>query len=370
MKQLFDTYLFRGTDKSANNRIALAPMTNKQSNDNGTLGEDEYRWLTRRAREGFGIVFTCAVHVQPDGKGWEGELGNYDDIHIPGLTRLASGIHQYGSLAIMQLFHGGARSPENLIHTQPWSASEHIFTIKNHNIPVRAATEKDITKVIQSFTKAAIRAYHAGFDGVELHGAHGYLLHQFLSTATNHRTDQWGGSVQNRARLITEILQSIRLHLPPYFLVGVRLSPEDKYNYKGIDIDDSLRIAEILKDNGADFIDISTWGSTNPPQKYPESTKPIITWFREYLGNEIPLFVAGEIWTHQDAVNALIAGADFVALGKAAIGIPDWPTLAKTKTPHITKPPYSTAQLSNADVGNVFIEYMRRWDNFVSDGDI
>ncbi len=367
MKSLFEPFHFPSTDKTAPNRIALAPMTNQQSNEDGTLGDDEYRWLTRRAKEGFGVVFTCAVHVQKDGQGWEAELGNFDNQHIPGLTKLASGIRQYGSLSIMQLFHGGARSPEHLTGTQPWSASAHVFEIKDKKIPVRSATIEDIENVIQSFTKAAIRAHQAGFDGVELHGAHGYLLHQFLSTATNTRTDQYGGKLQHRAHIIIRILESIRQHLPSNFLVGVRISPEDKYNYKGIDLDDSLELAKLLVENGANFIDVSTWASARPPIKYPDSAKPVITWFREYLGDDVPLLVAGEIWSPKDAMQALEAGADLVSLGKAAIGHANWPTLAKNLDEIPVYPPFSVNHLRNQSLGNSFVEYMKRWVGFVAE---
>ena len=367
MKGLFEPFLFPGTDKTAPNRIALAPMTNKQSNEDGTLGDDEYYWLVRKAKEGFGIVFTCAVHVQKDGQGWENELGDFDDTHILGLTKLASGIREQGSLSIMQLFHGGARSPEHLTGTQPWSASAHDFELKDKKIPVRAATIEDIENVIQSFTRAAIRAYQAGFDGVELHGAHGYLLHQFLSTATNTRTDQYGGKLQHRALIIIRILEDIRQHFPSNFLVGVRISPEDKYSYKGIDLDDSLKLAKLLVENGANFIDVSTWASTRPPIKYPDSNKPIITWFREYLGDDVPLLVAGKIWSPKDAMRALEAGADFVSIGKAAIGHANWPTLAKNPDETPAYPPFSVHYLRNQSLSDSFIEYMKRWKDFVAE---
>lgn len=366
MQSLFEPFYFPNTDKIAKNRIALAPMTNKQSEDDGTLGEDEYLWLTRRAQEGFGIIFTCAAHIQKDGQGWEGEMGNFDNHHIPGLTKLADGIRKYGSLSIMQLFHGGARSPEHLILKQPWSASSHDFELKDKKIPVRGATLQDIETVKQSFVKAAIRAYHAGFDGVELHAAHGYLLHQFLSTTTNKRTDDYGGSLANRARIITEILESIRLHLPPYFLVGVRISPEDKFTYKGIDFDDSLTLGELLIQSGADFLDISTWASSNTPLKYP-NTVPIISWFRQRLGNHVPLFVAGEIWSGQDATQALNAGADFVSIGKAAIGHANWPSIIQNKDTIPPFPPYSIEHLRQQSLGPAFIQYMNKWKNFVQE---
>lgn len=363
---IFQNFLFGDTGIKAPNRIALAPMTNKQSHADGTLGEDEYQWLVSRAKHNFGVVFTCAVHVQEDGQGWEGELGNFDNIHLNGLTKLASGIKAHGSLAIMQLYHGGARSPQHLIGVQPWSASDTFFQLKDQQIPVRGATQQDIFTVIQSFITAALRAYHAGFDGVELHAAHGYLLHQFLSTFTNTRTDKWGGHLENRARILTDILKGIRQHVPQNFLVGIRISPEDKFDYRGINFDDSLALSELLIANGADFLDISTWDSKKKPDKYPNIEKPIITWLREKLGDAVPLFVAGKIWTPQDALDAIQAGADFVALGKVAIGNPTWPSIAQNMTNDILFPPYTTVHLQQAGLGTDFINYMKKWENFVS----
>jgi 2,4-dienoyl-CoA reductase-like NADH-dependent reductase (Old Yellow Enzyme family) len=167
-------------------------------------------WLVRRAKENFGMIITCAANVSADGQGWKGELGIYDDKHIPGLHRLAEGIQQHGSLAIVQIFHGGARSPENLIGEQPWSASAHVMPFAKTPVEVRAATQQDMDRVITDFVMAAKRAVDSGFDGVELHGAHGYLLHQFLSTATNQRSDEWGGSFENRSKLLRTILQKIK----------------------------------------------------------------------------------------------------------------------------------------------------------------
>ncbi|MCC6411537.1 MAG: NADH:flavin oxidoreductase, partial [Saprospiraceae bacterium] len=227
--KLHTPYHFVPSGKIAANRIALAPMTNMQSQEDGTLSDDEYRWLVRRAKEGFGMVFTCAAHVSSDGQGWKGELGIFHDRHLEGLTRLAKGLREHGSLAIVQIFHGGARSPEKLTGLQPWSASAHTMTFGGAEVASRAATEEDILRVNKAFVAAAVRAHQAGFDGVELHGAHGYLLHQFLSTETNRRSDQWGGTFENRTRLIRNILKDIKAVVPASFMVGVRLSPEDLF---------------------------------------------------------------------------------------------------------------------------------------------
>lgn len=358
-------YTFQNSGKIAPNRIALAPMTNMQSHEDGTLSDDEYKWLVRRAKEGFGIIITCAAHVAKDGQGWKGELGIFDDMHLPGLTRLASGIKEHGSLAIVQIFHGGARSPENVTGKQPWSASAHNFQSGKHEIEVREGTSEEIEQTIEDFVHAAERAYKAGFDGVELHGAHGYLLHQFLSTATNQRTDGWGGSFENRTRMLRTILQKAKARLPKEFLIGVRLSPEEKYNFLGIDFDDTLRLVKLLAEDGADFIHVSPWDSFKKPEKYPDGNKTVVEYFREAVPADVPVMVAGLIWTGADAEKAIALGSEFVALGKAAIGIPDWPT--QTQNPDFVpqKPPYTVEQLRQADLGESFIEYMKRWEGFV-----
>ena len=141
---IFETYPFSGTQRLAANRIALAPMTNQQSHPDGTLSDDEYHWLVRRAEGGFGIVITCAAHVSMDGQGWPGELGIYDDVMVPGLSRLTTGLHEYPTLGIVQLFHGGARCPVSVTGLQPWSASAHLFKVGSAEVEVRAGTLEDI----------------------------------------------------------------------------------------------------------------------------------------------------------------------------------------------------------------------------------
>ncbi len=365
-QKLFEPFQFVKSGKTASNRIVLAPMTNMQSHEDGTLSDHEYKWLTRRAKEGFGTIITCASHVSEDGQGWKGELGIYDDKHIEGLTALAEGLHQYGSLCIVQLFHGGARCPQELIAQQPWSASAHSMTIAGKEVKVRAATLAEIERVILDFENAAVRAYTAGFDGIELHGAHGYLLHQFLSTQTNQRNDQWGGNFENRSRLLRAILWRIKQRIPANFIVGVRLSPEDKFTYHGIDFDESLALANILASEGADYIHISPWDALKKPNKYPDGPLTIVEHFSVSLGPDVPLMVAGAIWTAEDALKAIELGVDFCALGKVAIGVPDWPTRAKIANAFIDRPPYSVAQLRAADLSDTFITYMKRWQGFVA----
>ena len=201
------------------NRFMLAPLTNLQSHADGTLSDDEFRWLTYRAQGGFGLTMTCAAHVQAVGQGFPGQLGVFSDAHLPGLTRLASAIRAAGSLSSVQLHHAGMRSPTDLVG-QPVAPSDDAET------GARALSTAEVEQLIEDFITAAVRAQTAGFDGVEIHGAHGYILAQFLSPETNRRTDRFGGSLENRMAPILEIIAGIRARCRPDFQLGLRLSPE------------------------------------------------------------------------------------------------------------------------------------------------
>lgn len=355
-KQLQDSLKFR-SGLVAYNRTALAPMTNKQSHDDGTLSDDEYNWLVSRADGGFGLICTCASHVAKDGQGWPGEMGIFADAQLPGLTRLASALRARGTASMVQIFHGGARADSSVSGTQPWSASELDGA--------RAATEDDIARVIQQFADAARRAQLAGFDGVEIHGAHGYLLTQFLSTAQNLRTDQWGGSLENRARLAREVARAVRAATSPSFTIGIRLSPEDFGNAKGLDLDESIQVAQWLAQDGLDFIHLSLWRSALNTHKYPE--QHALPMFRRALPNDIVLLVAGAVYAREEADALLAMGADCVALGRSAILNPDWPLRAREEGWAPQRPPVSFEELQQRNLSPVFANYMRNWKGFVAD---
>ena len=225
-------------------------MTNKQSLQDGILSDDEIKWLTRRAKDGFGIITTAATHVSRDGQGWEGEFGIFDDFHIPGLSYLANNIKQNGAISIAQIFHAGMRAPQKLTGFQPISASKNRCD-ESYNKYSREASEEDIIRLINDFKEAALRCSKAGFDGIELHGAHGYLISQFLGSKTNRRTDKWGGKIENRSTFLIEILRSIKSNVPKDFIIGIRISPE--IHQIGIDLHESITLSKILRDEGIDF---------------------------------------------------------------------------------------------------------------------
>ena len=226
------------------NRITLAPLTNWQSHADGTLGDDEYRWLTMRSQGGFGMTMTCAAHVQASGQGFPGQLGVWSDAHLPGLSRLAQGIRAAGSVSCLQLQHSGRRADTALSGrptVAPWADAE---------TGARALSTAEVQQLVQDFISAARRAERAGFEGVELHAAHGYLLAQFLDTEHNQRTDQYGGSAHNRNRILFELIAGVRAATGPGFQLGLRLSPERF----GITMAESLALAQQVLDGGVSLV--------------------------------------------------------------------------------------------------------------------
>lgn len=354
MHDLFEPLVFR-TGLRAKNRLVLAPMTNKQSHDDGSLGEDERRWLYSRASAGFGIIETCAAHVALDGQGWQGELGIFDDRLLPGLTSLAAGLKERGAVSFVQIFHGGLRADAAVSGLPAWSASE--------GQGARAATEEDITRVSEQFVEAAVRAQKAGFDGVEIHGAHGYLFGQFLSALDNQRTDRWGGSLENRARLLRDVTRAVRERVGPSFTVGVRLSPEDFGQSRGLDLDENLTLAGWLAEDGIDFLHLSLWRAQLNTRKRPD--EHAIPAFRAVLPDDVKILVAGSVWTRGEADDLLARGADGIALGRSAVVNRDWPTLARDHAWVPVKPPVTIAHLVENDLNPTFAAYMGNWKGFL-----
>lgn len=353
----FQSPLTFACGKSMNNRFGLAPMTNTQSHEDGTLSDDEFNWLTMRAKGEFGLVMTCASHVSEIGKGFPGQLGIFSDNHIPGHTRLAQKIQAYGSLAVIQLHHAGMRSPKELIGEAPVCPSE------NEKFGARSMTLAEVHQLKDDFVNAAIRSKQAGYDGVEIHGAHGYILSQFLSSEINHRTDAYGGSLENRARLIFEIVNETREKCGADFLLGVRLSPERF----GMDLIEVKQVSQRLIDEGKiDFLDISLWDVFKDPEDERYQNQSLLSHFTDLDLKNVRLTVAGKINTGDDVRKVLDSKVDFVSIGRSAILHHDFPKRV-IENAHFepVSLPVSEAYLKSEGLGDDFVTYMRRWDGFV-----
>ncbi len=333
------------------NRFMLAPLTNTQSDPDGRLSNEEFDWLVHRADGGFGMVMTCAAHVQRIGQGFPGQLGIFSDDHLPGLTRLADAIRARGAVSSVQLHHAGLRSPKELIETTPVGPSEDAET------GTVALTAPEVEALIEDFVGAAVRAERAGFDGVELHGAHGYILCAFLSPETNRREDQWGGSLTNRARIVWEIIRGVRARTRPDFQVGLRLSPERF----GLVFEDMLTLASDLMVSGElDYLDMSLWSVFRPPVDAAFAHRRLIDWYADLPRGETRLGVAGKLMSGEDVRAVLEAGVDFPIIGRAAILAADFPNRIQADSVYQSPPlPVSPDHLRGERLSMRFVEYMR-----------
>jgi len=340
------------------NRFMLAPMTNQQSHENGQLSEEEMKWLTMRAAGGFGLVMTCASHVQEVGKGFPGQLGIFSDDLLDGHQKLTSAIKSHGSLAVIQLHHAGMRSPEEVIHQQPVCPSD------NENTNARGLTLQEVKQLRDDFIQAAVRAKKCSYNGVEVHGAHGYIITQFLSADINKRTDDYGGSLANRSRLLFEIVDGIRENCGKDFLLGVRLSPERF----GMDLHEIKTISQqLIDDHAIDFLDISLWDCFKMPEdpKYQDQT--ILAHFTSLNLKNVKLTVAGKIRSGKDVSTILNAGVDFVTVGRSGILHHDFPkqVIANPNFEPV-ETPVTKQYLHNEGLSDKFIAYMHRWPDFVA----
>jgi len=341
------------------NRIALAPLTNWQSHADGTLGDDEYRWLTMRGRGGFGMVMTCAAHVQAGGQGFPGQLGAWHDKHLPGLARLAQGLHAGGAVSCLQLQHSGRRSDRALTGeppVAPWDDTE---------TGARALSTAEVEQLVQDFIAAAVRAERAGFHGVELHGAHGYLLAQFLDGEHNQRADRYGGSFDNRIRILFEIAEGIRAATGPQLQLGIRLSPERF----GVTLPEALALAQrVLADGRFDFLDMSLWDCFKPPREAAHAERPLIAHFAALPRDQTRLGVAGKIMDAATARRCLESGADFVLIGRGAMLHHDFARRALADPGFRSAVlPVTRAHLQAEGLGPNFLQYVAStWPNFVA----
>lgn len=342
------------------NRFVLAPLTNTQSHADGTLSEEEFRWLTMRAEGGFGTVMTCAAHVQEIGQGFAGQLGIWSDSHVPGLTRLARAIGDACAVSLVQLHHAGNRASKDLL-----GAAQPVCPSDDEASGARALTVAEIEEVAADFVRGAARAMEAGFGGVELHGAHGYLIGEFLSPTINRRTDAYGGSLEARAKLLFDILRGVRAECGTDFIVGVRLSPERF----GMLLGEARSLVEELCASGlVEFVDVSLWDCAKEPEEAEFKGRRLIDWFTELDRRDVRLGVAGKLTDPVDLLAVLDAGADFALVGRAAILHHDYPhRLAADPGFLATRLPVTTAYLSAEGVSARFVDYLGNWPGFVVD---
>lgn len=312
------------------NRIVMPPMLTCLA-DGRYVSQRLINYLEARALGGTGLVISEFATVDPLGPIVPNQVGLYDDTCIPGLQRLVEAIHKHGAKAAIQLGHGGHRAWSRYIGAQPVSASN--IPGRGGEIP-RPLTLDEIKRLIESFVSAAERVKKAGFDGVEIHCAHGYLIRQFLSPYTNKRTDQYGGNLAGRARLALEVVGSVRQAIGTYPM-WARINGDDFVENGGLTREESKTVCQWLEKAGVDAISVSAatyeslinWGLA--PMFVPHG---ILLPLAEGIKNvvRVPIIAVGRIDSPEYAEKILEDGkADFVAMGRALIADPDLPAKSR-----------------------------------------
>lgn len=328
------------------NRVVMPPMGTSLANDDGTVSEANLAYMKRRARSGAGLYITEITEVHPYGAVSPRCLGVWEDRFIPGLTKLVDVVHAQGSKIAMQLHHCGR---ESLFQTKrktalaPSAIGSHIFGFIS--VP-REMTLDDIQETITAFGAAARRAKIAGYDAVELHGAHGYLLMQFLSAFSNQRTDVYGGDFRGRARLMIECLREVRQQVGAEFPVWVRISGEEEIK-GGYAMEDMVTIVPDLIAAGADMLHVSfgTHGNAqlftdapNPsaPVEYTQGFKIGLARRIKEVSN-VPVIAVGR-FTDPYFMDEVIArgDADLIAVGRQHLADPDFLKNAREGHPEDT----------------------------------
>lgn len=318
------------------NRVVMAPMTTWASNDDLTVSDGEIAWYRRRAG-GVGMVITGCTHVSPEGIGFTHEFGSDDDRFMPGLCRLAEAARSGGAKAILQIFHAGNRAlPELTPDGEIVSASAltgEPSPFAPCDVPARALTEPEILAIVADFGATTRRAIEAGFDGVELHGAHGFLMQNFYSPLYNRRTDGWGGSVENRLRfplaVIAEVKRVIAAHADRPFVLGYRVSPEEA-GEGGLRMSHTEALIDAVIAGGVDYIHASLFSVLDARPMGEADGPTIAEQVVVHVAGRVPVIAAGQIRTPDQAEVALARGLPLVAVGQGLVMNPDWVELAKS----------------------------------------
>lgn len=336
---------FKIKSKSFRNRIVLSPMCQYKAKD-GVISDWHFQHYSRFAFSGLGAAFVEATGVSPEGRIGHGCTGIWSDSHVQGLSKIAKIFNEYNCLSGIQLAHAGRKAS----YLRPWDGASPITendkvepawqTIGPSAIPInnsspvpKEMTVEDINKVREDFKKAAQRADKAGFDIIEIHGAHGYLLHSFFSPLSNQRNDQYGGSFENRIRLALEIIADIKSVWPDNKPLFYRLSSIDAPG-QGANLEDNIMLAKSLKSVGVDVIDCSSGGITGSPVL---TKSKIIPGFQVPYSEkikkdaEISSMAVGAIIS-ADQANEIISNkrADLVAMGRELLADTQWVYKAAT----------------------------------------
>jgi 2,4-dienoyl-CoA reductase-like NADH-dependent reductase (Old Yellow Enzyme family) len=296
--------------------------------EDGSATEQLNELMVRLVQGEVGLVISSHAYVSREGQAGPWQLGVYSDHHVPGLTDMAQKVHDAGGRIVLQLAHAGCKAAHSLSGLQPIGPTG----VQSEQGSCREMGKEDIEAVIEAFAEAAARAQRAGFDGVQIHAAHGYLLSQFLSPYYNRRTDEYGGSPENRARIVLEVLRAIRKRTQQRYPVLIKMNSDD-FLEGGLNVQDMLRVAELLELEGISAVELSGGtgdsGKLVPPRRTRIETKEDEVYYKEAARQykeriAAPLILVGGVRSYEVADELVRNGtADLVALSRPLIREPE-----------------------------------------------
>ncbi len=328
IQPIFEPYTLNN-GVTVDNRLVVAPMTHWASDAEGHITDSERAFLNGRA-EGFGLFITAATLVSPEGKAFLGEpeaIGREDLESLKALAQLLKG---QGTKAILQLHHGGRQALKELVEGRDRVSASSDSEIEGGEQTadgVRAMTVEEIQQVIAAFGRATTLAIEAGFDGVEIHGANGYLLQQFFSGHSNRRTDEWGGSVEKRMRFPLAVVDAVTAARDkaqrPDFIIGYRFSPEEPEE-RGLTMTDTFALVDALVTKPLQYLHVSLHSFFSHARRGADTTQLRTALLHERIGGRLPLIGVGQLLDANDIDRAWATGTtEFLAFGKAVLVNPN-----------------------------------------------
>ena len=313
---LFQTYTLNN-GVTIKNRLVVAPMTHFGSQADGLISDQERTFLNNRAGD-MGLFITAATLVQKDGKAFHGQPEATGEHCLDSLKETAQILQQQGAKAILQIHHGGSKAIDDLL-----DGLDKISASANEAEHAREATAEEVEALIASYAQAADLALRAGFDGVEIHGANGYLIQQFYSAQSNRRNDQWGGSLENRMRFPLAVIDAVvavrEKHQRDDFIIGYRFSPEEPGD-DGLTMTETGALIDALVQKPLQYLHVSLWEFDKKIRRGGDTAQTRMQFIHERINGKLPLIGVGNLFTADQILAAYETGwAEFIALGKTVM---------------------------------------------------
>ena len=313
---LFQTYTLNN-GVTIKNRLVVAPMTHFGSQADGLISDQERTFLSNRAGD-MGLFITAATLVQKDGKAFHGQPEATGEHCLDSLKETAQLIQKQGAKAILQIHHGGYKAIDDLL-----DGLDKISASASEAEHAREATAEEVEALIASYAQAADLALRAGFDGVEIHGANGYLIQQFYSAQSNRRNDQWGGSLENRMRFPLAVVDAVvavrEKHQRNDFIIGYRFSPEEPGD-DGLTMTETGALIDALVQKPLQYLHVSLWEFDKKIRRGGDTAQTRMQFIHERINGKLPLIGVGNLFTADQILAAYETGwAEFIALGKTVM---------------------------------------------------